>query len=104
MQPGPHDRPGSRQLLQSWGPVAVRQGVHYQPWDVLGERLETCPLPMIPDYWPRLWSMHLAWEKGILPDAGGMRDQPAWFGRVMPAIACGLEAAREEKRRRESHG
>jgi hypothetical protein len=46
---------------------------------------------MIPDYWPRLWSMHLAWEKGILPDAGGMRDQPAWFGRVMPAIACGLD-------------
>ena len=98
MQPGPRDT-----LVKSWGSVSLRNGIHFQPWEINGERFDTCPLPMVPDYWPRLWSSFCGWEKGILPDAGGMRDQPAWFTRTMPLIGSSLDRAREDRRKRDRH-
>ena len=99
MQPG-HDG----RLVQSWGRVSLRNGVNFQPWMIHDERFDTCPLPMVPDYWPRLWSAYCAWEKGVLPDPGGYRDQPAWFTALMPVIGSCLDRARTDRRKRERHG
>ena len=98
--PGPFDQPSKRQLEKSWGRVREYQGIDYEPWDILGEVHYVCPLPQRPEWWPQLWSSYLAFEAGHLPDAGGMRDQPAWFTKTMPEIASALEVARTAKRAR----
>lgn len=94
--PGPYG-----DLVQSWGRVATRDGIPFQPWTVMGKPHYSCPLLKVPDYWPRVWSYYLGWEKGILPDPGGMRDQPAWFSRLMGFIQSRLDEFRKERMDRE---
>ena len=96
--PGPDDKPGKRELLQSWGKVRERGGIPFQPWEILGEVHYSCPLPKRPRWWEQAWGMVLAWEKGVMLDPGGWRDQPAWYSELMPRIAAYLEECRQARR------
>jgi hypothetical protein len=97
MQPGPGGK-----LLRSWGRVTERNGIHYQPWEIDGEKHYTCPLAKVPSWWPRVWDLHCAAEKGLLPDPGGLRDQPAWYSRVMPHVAGCIAKYRDQRMKREA--
>lgn len=59
-----------------------------------------CPLVFFrdnPDAEDRLYVLHLNWTKGILPEPGGLDDQPAAYPSAMAAVEAGMNAAQEVK-------
>lgn len=59
---------------------------------------DRCPRRFIkedPEWWYDLINHHNAYEAGILPNAGGLADQPALFLPLMATISNALHNERE---------
>lgn len=78
-----------------WGcREAVRQPFPYRDDDPVS----LCPLHPFrddPTLEARIMSLHLHWERGILPEPGALEDQPFWFSPCMVAVVNGLNHAEE---------
>jgi hypothetical protein len=59
----------------------------YDKWEVKGVGyFRTCLLPMVTRKSSEMIRAHTHYEKGFLPRAGGILDQPALFGEAMRVI------------------
>jgi len=72
--------------------------------DANGEEveLETCPLPKIPDWWPRLLQQFSLYENGNLLRPGGVAAQPRRYLRLMAYIQRVKAELLERRRSREA--
>lgn len=75
------------------------------PWprwttDFRGERIDmrTCPLPRITTESAALLRLFRFYEQRVLPQAGGLLDQPHGYIQAMEIIAADLAEMEKEKR------
>lgn len=65
-----------------------------------GKEVFVCPRrPILDNYpfWERLITFHRAFEKGFLPDPGGIQNQSAAGLKALDLVASALVRAREEQ-------
>ena len=65
------------------------------------EYAECCLWLYVTDFTSYLFELHVHYKNGIMLEAGGIQDQPAWYGEAMIAVerAINGEVNKAQKRR-----
>lgn len=65
--------------------------------EAVSAELRICPLPMVTMDHAALFRLWPYWERGTMPDPGGLLDQPNGFVQAMDRIRSHLDAAAAEE-------
>lgn len=75
-----------------------------QPVELDGEKLTRCPRRVLldrPDYFSELFWLHSNYSNGILPESGGLADQPHKLMASIRTLIRARQEAEDEKDERE---